>query len=1248
MVLIPESEQRTRAKRIDLLREHLDRRILVMDGAMGTMIQRHSLNEDDFRGDLFPEHTSPLIGANDVLSLTQPSLIKEIHQEYLSAGADLIETNTFNANRISLADYDLQGKTRELNREAARLARAAVIDAERDDPGHPKWVIGALGPTNRTASISPDVGDPGARNTTFDELSEAYLEQAHGLIEGGSDVLLIETAFDTLNAKAALFALSTVLVETGLDIPVMVSGTITDRSGRTLSGQTPEAFYNSVAHGVQPGRGRPNGLFSIGFNCALGIDELRPHIEELATVAPLPISCYPNAGLPNEFGGYDETPAHMANVTAEFVDAGFLNIVGGCCGTTPDHIRAIAEKVKSRKPRKLPEIQRRTNLSGLEPVSIGPSALFVNVGERTNVTGSRRFAQLIKENDYETALEVARDQVQGGAQIIDVNMDEGLLDSLTAMPHFLNLMASEPEIARIPVMVDSSDWDVIEAGLKTLQGKGVVNSISLKDGEDAFRERAQKVRKLGAAAVVMAFDEEGQADTPERRLEVCQRAYKILVHEEGFPPEDIIFDCNVFAVATGIEEHERYAMWFIEAVRKIKETCPHALTSGGISNVSFSFRGSPQVREAMHTAFLYHAIDAGLDMGIVNAGALPIYDEIEESLLTPVEDVLFARTPDATDVLTQIAGELTGTSERSHQEDLSWRELDVEERLVHALVQGMDQFAEEDAEAARQKFSSALNVIEGPLMDGMNVVGDLFGSGRMFLPQVVKSARVMKKAVAYLVPFLEEEKAGKTQQPKILLATVKGDVHDIGKNIVGVVLECNGYNVIDLGVMVPAEQILETARKESVDVIGLSGLITPSLEHMVHIASEMERTGFETPLLIGGATTSRAHTALKIDGRYNGPTVHVLDASRAVGVVSKLLDKESRESFLSEVQTEYQTERERLSQNRPRARLLSLAETRDKADRKVSEAYRITKPAEPGIQVTEVPISELRHYIDWTPFFHAWELSGKHPDILHDDAVGDQARSLLSDAEDLLDRMEAEGRIRAKATLGIFPANARGDDVEIYTDDSRTQVCAVMHGLRQQFAKDGRPSQCLADYVATVDSNQADWIGAFVVTAGLGVSEVVRELEEANDDYTAILTKAVADRLAEALAELMHKRVRTNIWGYASNETFTNKELIREAYLGIRPAPGYPACPDHTEKGTIFELLDAEGTLGVQLTESYAMTPAASVSGWYLAHPSAKYFGVGRIGRDQIEDYAQRKDWSIEEAERWLAPNLGYDPEELR
>ena len=1247
MVSVPETEQRTREERIDLVREHLDRRILVIDGAMGTMIQRHSLTEDDFRGDRFPDHTSSLIGANDVLSLTQPALIKEIHREYLSAGADLIETNTFNANRISLADYDLEGQARELNREAARLACAAVTDAERDDPDRPRWVVGALGPTNRTASLSPDVGDPGARSITFDELVEAYIEQAHGLIEGGSDLLLIETAFDTLNAKAALFALSIVLAETGLDVPVMVSGTITDQSGRTLSGQTPEAFYNSVAHGVQPGPGRPSGLFSIGLNCALGIDQLRPHIEELSGVSPLPISCYPNAGLPNEFGGYDETPEHMAKVTADFVDAGFLNIVGGCCGTTPDHIRAIAEKVKGREPRKLPDVPCRTNLSGLEPVSIGPEALFVNVGERTNVTGSRRFAQLIKEDDYETALEVARDQVRGGAQLIDVNMDEGLLDSLWAMPHFLNLMASEPEIARIPVMVDSSDWDVIEAGLKTLQGKGVVNSISLKDGEEAFRERARNVRRLGAATVVMAFDEEGQADTPERRLEVCQRAYKILVNEEGFPPEDIIFDCNVFAVATGIEEHEQYAIWFIEAVRQIKETCPHALTSGGISNVSFSFRGSPEVREAMHTAFLYHAIDAGLDMGIVNAGALPVYDEIEDDLLVPVEDVLFARTPDATDVLTQIAGERIGTSERSRPEDLSWRALDVEERLVHALVQGVNQFVEEDTEAARQKLSSALNVIEGPLMDGMNVVGDRFGSGRMFLPQVVKSARVMKQAVAYLVPFLEEEKSGNTHPPKILLATVKGDVHDIGKNIVGVVLQCNGFNVIDLGVMVPAERILETARNESVDVIGLSGLITPSLQHMVHIASEMQRTGFETPLLIGGATTSRAHTALKIDGQYHGPTVHVLDASRAVGVVSTLLDEERRGEFLDKVRTEYQTDRKRLSQRGSRTRLLPLTETRSRADRSTPEGYRVSQPAEPGVHVTEVPISELRTYIDWTPFFQAWEMNGKYPNILDDPTMGDPARSLLADAEALLDQMEAEGRIQAKATVGLFQANARGDDVEIYTDDSRTEVRAVMHGLRQQFAKDGRPSLCLADYVATTDSNQADWIGAFVVTAGLGVSEVVRDLEEANDDYTAILTKALADRLAEALAELIHGRVRTRLWGYAPNETFTNVELIREVYTGIRPAPGYPACPDHTEKGTIFELLDAERTLGVQLTESYAMTPAASVSGWYLAHPSAKYFGVGRIGRDQVEDYAQRKDWSIEEAERWLAPNLGYDPDEL-
>ena len=1049
-----------------------------------------------------------------------------------------------------------------------------------------------------------------------------------------------------MNARAALFALSEVLEETGFDVPVMVSGTITDQSGRTLSGQTPEAFYNSVAHGVQPGPGRPSGLLSVGLNCALGIDQLRPHIEELSEVAPLPISCYPNAGLPNEFGGYDDTPEHMAEVTGEWVDAGFLNIVGGCCGTTPDHISAIAETVAGREPRRLPDVPRRTRLSGLEPVSIGPDSLFVNVGERTNVTGSRRFAQLIGDDDYEAALAVARDQVLGGAQVIDVNMDEGLLDSSRAITRFLNLMASEPEIARVPVMVDSSDWEVIEAGLKTLQGKGVVNSISLKDGEDEFRRRARSIRRFGAAAVVMAFDEEGQADTPERKVRICERAYRILVEEEAFPPEDIIFDANVFPVATGIEDHDRYAMWFIEAVRHIKEKCPHALTSGGISNVSFSFRGSPEVREAMHAAFLYHAIDAGLDMGIVNAGALPVYDEIEEALRGPVEDVLFARTSDATDVLTGIAGDRSGTSERRRHEDLSWRELDVEKRLTHALVQGIDQFVEEDAEAARRKLPRALDVIEGPLMDGMNVVGDLFGSGRMFLPQVVKSARVMKKAVGYLVPFLEAEKAGTTDKGKILMATVKGDVHDIGKNIVGVVLQCNGYRVIDLGVMVPAERILETARAQSVDVVGLSGLITPSLDQMVHVAKEMQRTGLQLPLLIGGATTSRAHTALRIEGCYEGATVHVLDASRAVGVVSTLLDEDRRPAFLDGVRAEFEADRQRLAERGERAKLLSIAEARSTADRSGPDGYRPSEPAQPGVHVAEVSIGELRAYIDWTPFFQAWELAGKHPAILDDPVVGEQARSLLADAESLLDRIEAEGRIRARAVVGLFPANANGDDIEIYTDDSRTEVRAVMHGLRQQFAKDGRPSRCLADYVAPSESGQADWIGAFAVTAGVGVEELVREFEEANDDYTAILIKAVADRLAEALAEMMHERVRTQLWGYAPEESLKSPELIREEYRGIRPAPGYPACPDHTEKGAIFELLDAESTVGVRLTESYAMTPAASVSGWYLAHPSARYFGVGRIGRDQVEDYARRRGWSTEEAERWLAPSLGYEPAE--
>jgi 5-methyltetrahydrofolate--homocysteine methyltransferase len=1238
---------RTRGERIRALDSELARRILVIDGAMGTMIQRAELEEPDFRGDRFAESPVPLTGANDLLCLTRPDVIRDIHAAYLAAGADLIETNTFSANRISLADYELEGIAEELNRAAAALARAAADEAEASDPERVCWVVGALGPTNRTASISPDVGDPSARNVTFDDLVEAYEEQARGLIRGGADVLMVETAFDTLNAKAALYGISGVLAETDGDIPVMVSGTITDQSGRTLSGQTPEAFYNSVRHGAQPGPGRRSGLLSIGLNCALGIDQLRPFLEELSDVSTLPISCYPNAGLPNEFGNYDDTPEHMAKVTSEFAEAGFLNIVGGCCGTTPDHIRAIAEAVGGRPPRELSAPPRRTRLAGLEPLTIGPDSLFVNVGERTNVTGSRRFARLIKEDDYETALEVANQQVQGGAQIIDVNMDEGLLDARAAMTRFLNLLASEPDIARIPVMVDSSDWSVIQSGLKTLQGKGVVNSISMKDGEDEFRRRAREVRRYGAAAVVMAFDEEGQANSLERRVEICERAYRLLVEEEGFPPEDIIFDPNVFAIATGIEEHDQYAVWFIDAVRYIKERCPHALTSGGISNVSFSFRGSPEVREAMHAAFLYHAIEAGLDMGIVNAGALPVYDEIPDDLLGPVEDVLFARTPDATDILTAIASERTGTTARRLQEDLSWRARPVKERLVHALVQGIDQYVEDDTEEARKESSAALDVIEGPLMDGMNVVGDLFGSGRMFLPQVVKSARVMKKAVAHLVPYLEAEQAGLSGKGKVLLATVKGDVHDIGKNIVGVVLQCNGYEVVDLGVMVPAERILESARDEQVDVIGLSGLITPSLEQMVHVAKEMQRTRLDTPLLIGGATTSRAHTAVKVEQCYEGPTVHVLDASRAVGVVGTLLDRDRRDAYVADLRAEYADVRRRRSDRRGARDLLPIEEARARAHRIDWSTYLPPVPVSPGArEIDSVSIAELRGYIDWTPFFQAWELSGKYPAILDDDTVGAQARSLYDDAQAMLDRFESGGVVRVAALVGLYPANAVGDDVHLFVDESRDEVRAVIHGLRQQFAKGERANVCLSDFVAPLESGRADWVGAFAVTAGLGAHELAGSLEAEHDDYGAILVKALTDRLAEALAERAHQIVRTELWGYAPDEGLDNDALIGERFVGIRPAPGYPACPDHTEKRTLFELLDVERRIGVALTESCAMTPAASVSGWYIAHPDAYYFGVGRIGRDQVRDYATRKGWSLVEAERWLAPNLGYTPDE--
>jgi len=1239
------AQAKNRARRAELLEEHLAKRILLLDGAMGTLIQRYELSEEDFRGERFAEHPKSLQGANDLLCLTQPDVIREIHDAYLAAGADLAETNTFNANRISMADYGLEGVVREMNREAARIAREACDAAEAADPGRPRWVLGSIGPTNRTASISPDVGDPGARNVTFDQLAEAYAEQAHGLLDGGADILLVETVFDTLNAKAALYALSGVLTERGEDVRVMVSGTITDQSGRTLSGQTPEAFYNSMRHGVQPGPGRNSGLLSIGLNCALGVDQLRPFVEELSGVAEMPVSCHPNAGLPNEFGGYDDTPEHMAGALREFAEAGFLNIVGGCCGTTPEHIRAIGEAVADVAPRTPASPERRTRLSGLEPLTIGPDSLFVNVGERTNVTGSRRFARLIKEEDYETALEVAREQVAGGAQIVDVNMDEGLLDSPVAMTRFLNMLAVDPEIARVPIMVDSSNWDVIEAGLKTIQGKGVVNSISLKDGEDAFREKARLVRRYGAAAVVMAFDEKGQADTVERRVKVCERAYRILVEEEGFAPEDIIFDANVFAVATGIVEHEHYAIWFIDAVRRIKEACPWALTSGGISNVSFSFRGSPEVREAMHAAFLYHAIDAGLDMGIVNAGALPVYDEIPRGLLDPVEDVLLARNPDATETLTKIAEERSGGSERKREEDLAWRELALRDRLVHSLVKGIDGWIEEDVEQARQELPRALEVIEGPLMDGMNVVGDLFGSGRMFLPQVVKSARVMKKAVAYLLPYLEAEKSDTGGKGLVVMATVKGDVHDIGKNIVGVVLQCNGYEVEDLGVMVPAEKVLEAARERGANVIGLSGLITPSLDQMVHVAKEMERTGFEIPLLIGGATTSKVHTAVKIEPAYHGPVVHVLDASRAVGVVGRLLDKNRRDAFMDEVRADYEKARRRRAGKREKSELLDLEEARAHRFRTDWSSYDAPVPARPGVHRFDVTVDEILPRIDWSPFFQAWEIRGKYPDIFDDPDAGEQARQLYDDAQVLLERIRAEKILRPRAMVGFFPAAGSGDDVKLFTDESRSELRAVVHGLRQQFDKKGRENLCLSDFVAPEDTGVEDWMGAFAVSAGHGLEPLVAEFEAAHDDYSAILAKSLADRLAEGLAELMHERVRRELWGYAPDESLDNADLVAERYRGIRPAPGYPACPDHTEKRTLFDLLDAENCADIRLTETCAMVPGASVSGWYFAHPGSKYFGVGRVGRDQVEDYAGRKGWSVEETERWLSPSLGYDPD---
>ncbi|GMR12585.1 MAG: methionine synthase [Gemmatimonadota bacterium] len=1226
--------------RLEALAVALRERILVLDGATGTMLQGYELSEADFRGERYSDHELPLVGASDVLCLTRPDIIEEVHRAYLDAGADLIETNTFNAQAISLEDYGLSDDVYEMNRAAAEIARVAADDFTAANPKKPRWVCGSIGPTNRTCSISPDVADPAFRSITFEALSAAYRVQAQGLLDGGADVILVETVFDSLNAKAALFALTGLRAETGHPVPIMVSGTITDASGRTLSGQTPEAFYNSVRHA---------GLLSVGLNCALGAEQLRPYLEELARVAELPVSCYPNAGLPNAFGEYDETAEITAGIIREFAESGFVNIVGGCCGTTPEHVKAIAHVVAGLAPREIHKAPPRLRLSGLEPLELGPDSLFANIGERTNVTGSKRFRRLITDDRYDEALGVARDQVAGGAQLLDVNMDEGLLDSADAMTRFLNLIASEPDISRIPIVIDSSDWDVIEAGLRCVQGKCIVNSISLKDGEEAFRHRADLVRRYGAAAIVMAFDEEGQADTIDRKVAICKRAYEILTEEVGFDPTDIIFDPNIFAVATGIEEHRKYAIAFIEATRRIKAELPNARVSGGVSNVSFSFRGSPTVRGAMHAAFLYHAIQAGLDMAIINAGALPVYDDIEPRLLEAVEDVLFDRRPDATERLTALAETLAGPEERL-EATMEWRDAPVEKRLEYALVEGVADFIEEDVEEARLARDRALDVIEGPLMDGMNVVGDRFGSGRMFLPQVVKSARVMKRAVAYLTPFLEAEKSeGAGSATKVLLATVKGDVHDIGKNIVGVVLQCNGFDVVDLGVMVPTERILETALAEEVDMIGLSGLITPSLGHMVHVASEMERHSFRIPLLIGGATTSRRHTAVKIAGNYCGPTVYVPDASRCVSVVRSLLDKANYEEFITGVRDEFERDRIAHAARREKSALITLRAARDNGESFDWDSYDPPRPACPGVRVfDEYPLEELVEYIDWTPFFHAWELKGSYPSLLEDEATGEAARSLWADANTLLEHIVTEGMLTARAVVGVFPAARFGeDDIAVYRSGDGGSPIAVLHGLRQQFRKtDGRANVCLADFVAPESSGKADHIGAFVVTAGHGLDAIVAGMEAAGDDYTAILAKALADRLAEAMAERMHERIRTEFWAYASDEHLDGEGLMAERYDGIRPAPGYPACPDHSEKKSLFELLDATHATGVALTESFAMTPAASVAGWYFSHPNAHYFGVGRIGKDQVADYAHRKGVAVREAERWLAPSLAYDPEE--
>jgi len=1228
------------SNRSDLFAQQLEKRILILDGAMGSMIQTYKLQEEDYRGDRFQAWESDLKGNNDLLTLTRPQIIEDIHSAYLDAGADILETNTFNANSISLGDYQMESLAYEINCEATKLARKAADRFTAKDPEKPRFVAGVLGPTTRSASISPDVNNPGSRNITFDQLVEAYFEATKGLVDGGSDIILIETIFDTLNAKAAIFAVESYFEQFSMKLPIMISGTITDASGRTLSGQTTEAFYNSLRH-VEP--------ISIGLNCALGPDLLRPYIEEMSRVSNVCVNVHPNAGLPNEFGEYDLSPEDMANELADWAKSGYINIIGGCCGTTPAHIAAIAQQMENYAPRKKPQITQKCRLSGLEPMNIGPDTLFVNIGERNNVTGSAKFKRLILEDNYDAALDVAREQVDNGAQIIDINMDEAMLDGKAAMELFLNLIATEPDIARVPIMIDSSKWEILEAGLKCIQGKGILNSISIKEGEAQFIQRATLAKQYGAAIIVMAFDETGQADTQARKIEICTRSYKILVEQIGFPAEDIIFDPNIFAVATGIEEHNNYGVDFIEATRVIKKNLPFALISGGVSNVSFSFRGNNAVREAIHAVFLYHAIKAGMDMGIVNAGQLAVYDGIPKELREGVEDVVLNRRDDATERLLDLAERFKGGgSSAAKVEDLSWREWPVEKRIEHALVKGLDAYVVEDAEEARQQFERPIQVIEGPLMDGMNTVGDLFGDGKMFLPQVVKSARVMKKAVAHLTPFIEAEKLdGVKAAGKILMATVKGDVHDIGKNIVGVILQCNNFEVIDIGVMVPAKTILEEAKKHDVDVIGLSGLITPSLEEMAHIAKEMQRQGFALPLLIGGATTSRAHTAVKIDPHYSADQViWVKDASRAVGVVQQLISAELKPPFVASIKSEYAAVRVQHAGRRSQIKWLSLQQARLNKAKIDWSNYVPPKPKSLELQCfIDYPLQELVANIDWTPFFHAWELKGSYPKILDDVDKGAEAKKLFDDAQLMLEKMIAEKWISAAGVIQLFPANAvNDDDVEIYVDEKRNSVKSTLCFNRQQQEKPpGRPNQCLADFIAPKESKLQDYIGMFAVTSGIGIDQHVQRFEAAHDDYSAIMLKALADRLAEAFAEHMHEKVRKEIWEYGKSESLSNAELIKEKYNGIRPAPGYPANPDHTEKAKLWNLLDVEKRVGISITEHFAMLPTASVSGLYFSHPDAKYFAVGKIARDQVENYAVRKNMSVTEMERWLAPNLGYD-----